>query len=95
MCSPAERRQGLGGHTGEVSLQNHVERFLHPYSLYEFKIEGCTFYNLNKNTHQTVDGFSKVGGSGVKNGREGITKQEGKGAGAQVNMQTRAGGEGF
>lgn len=25
------------------------------------KQNGCTFYNLNKNTHQTLDGFSKVG----------------------------------
>lgn len=37
-CASAER-QGLGGHAGGVSLQIHVERFLHQYSLYEFKTE--------------------------------------------------------
>ena len=70
-----------------------MERFLHQYSLCDSK-PGCTFYNLSKNTHQTLDGFSKVGEVGRseewKKKREYLNKK-GKGPGAQVDMQARAG----
>lgn len=51
-CASAER-QGLGGHAGGSASKSMWRDFYINIVCMNSKQNGCTFYNLNKNTHQT------------------------------------------